>query len=92
MFQLDKVLEVTYKNTVKTKEELLRQRSGSHLCAKQLVGGLQYMQDLEAECIWSIALNLESVAGSSRFWHNILVFFLLEERERVVAFQPSSQF
>lgn len=90
MFQLDKVLQVTYKNTVK-KEELLRQ-SGSHLCAKRLVGGLQYMQDLEAECIWSIALNLESVAGSRRFWHDILVFFLLEERERAVASQPSSQF
>lgn len=53
------------------------------------------MQDLEVESIWSIALNLESVAGSSRFWCNVLVFLLLEEKEksfeRAVAFQPSSQ-
>lgn len=51
------------------------------------------MQHLEVECIWSIALNLESVTSSSRFWYNILVFLLLEEKEkkieRAVEFQSS---
>lgn len=39
---------------------------------------LQCMQCLEVESIRSIALNLESIASSSRFWYNTLVLLLLQ--------------
>lgn len=59
----------------------LRQRKRSQSFVHQTTcRQLQYMQDLKVESIWSIVLNLKSVAGSSSFWYNILVVFLLEEK------------
>lgn len=77
------------KTTVKTRGTIKTKRWQSFVC-QMTCRWLQYAQDLKVESIWSIALNLESVAGSSRFWYNILVFLLLEEKEksfeRAVAF------
>lgn len=68
------------KNTVK-RGTIKTKRQQSLVCQTSF-RWLQHTQNLEVESIWSIALNLESVASSSRFWYNILVFLLLEEREK----------